>query len=59
MPAFRRRDDDGAFLLDAERGHGFGFGLRHGVHFDHLPLAVEPVELGGDARRLDRIVLEQ
>ena len=28
MPAFRGGDDHRALLLQAERGHGLGFGLR-------------------------------
>ena len=59
MPAFSRGDHHRALFLDAERSHGFGLGLRHGFHLDGLPLAVEPVELGGDARRFNRIVFEQ
>ena len=59
MPALGGGDHHRALLLDAERGHRFGLGLRQGFQLDGLALAVEPVELGGDARRLDRIVLEQ
>ncbi len=59
MPARRRGDDDGALLLDAERGQRLGFGLGERRLLDHLALAVEPVELGRDARRLGRIVGEQ
>ena len=59
MPAFRSGDDDRALLFDAERGHGFGLGLRQRIHFDHLPFAVEPIEFGGDLRRLIRIVFQQ
>ena len=59
MPAFGGGDDDGALVFDAERGHGFGFGLRHGGDLDHLTLAVEAVELGGEARALGRIVLQE
>ena len=55
MPAFGGGDDDRALLLDAERRHRLGFGLRDGRHFDRLALAVETVELGGDARGLGRI----
>ncbi len=32
---------------------------REGFLFDDLPLAVKPIQLGGDLGRLDRIVLEQ
>ena len=47
------------FSSSAERGHRLGFGLRHGRDLDRLALAVEPVELGGDARAFGRIVLQQ
>ena len=59
MPAFGGGDDDGALLLDAERGHGLGLGLRHGGELDRLALAVEAVELGGEARAFGRIVLHE
>ena len=59
MPALGGGDHDRAALLQAERGHRLGLGLRHGLDFDRLTLAIEAVELGGDARRLDRIVLDQ
>ena len=59
MPAFRGGDHHRALLLDAERGHRLGFGLRQRFQLDRLALAIEPVELGGDLRRLDRIVFEQ
>ena len=44
----RRGDHDRALLLHAERGHRLGFGLRQRRQLDRLPLAVEPVEFGGD-----------
>ena len=59
MPAFRGGDHHGAFLLDAKRRHGLGFGLRQGLLLDRLPLAIEPVELGGDLCRFDRIGFHQ
>ena len=59
MPAFRGGHHDRAFLLEPERRHRFGFGLRQCLQLDRLALAVEPIELGGDFCRLDRIVLEQ
>ena len=59
MPALGGGDDDGALLLDAERGHGLGLGLRHGGDLDRLALAVEAVELGGDTRAFGRIVLHE
>ena len=37
----------------------FGFGLRQSLLLDRLALAVEAVELGGDFRGFDRIVLDQ
>ena len=59
MPAFRRGHHHGALLLQAERGHGFGFRLRHGRKLDLLALAVQAVEFAGDARRLARVLLQQ
>ena len=59
MPALGGGDDDRALLFDAERGHGLGFRLRHRGNLDRLALAVEAVELGGDARALGRIVLQE
>ena len=59
MPAFGGGDHHGAFLLDAERRHGLGFGLRQRLLLDRLPLAIEPVELGGDLCRFDRIGFQQ
>ena len=59
MPALRGGDHHRAFFLDAERRARFGFGLRQSLLLDRLALAVEAVELGGDFRGFDRIVLEQ
>ena len=59
MPTFRRRHDDRAFLLQAERRHRFGFRLRHGCLLDHAALMVEAVEFSRDAARLGRIVFQQ
>ena len=59
MPAFRRGDDDGALLFQAERGHGFGFRLRHGRDFDLPAFAVEAVEFAGDARGFGRVLFQQ
>ena len=59
MPAGRGGDHHGALLLDAERRHRLGLGFGQRLLLDRLALAVEPVELGRDARRLDRIVQHQ
>ena len=59
MPALGGGDDDRALVFDAERGHGFGFRLRHRGNLDHLTLAVEAVELGGKARALGWIILQE
>ena len=59
MPALGGGDDDRALVFDAERGHGLGFRLRHRGDLDHLALAVETVELGGKARALGRILLQE
>ena len=59
MPALGRRDDDGALVFGAERGHGLGFRLRHRGDLDRLALSVETVELGGKARALGRILLQE
>ena len=59
MPAFGGGDDDRAFFLKAERGERFRLGLRQRVEFDRLPLAIEPVEFGGNLRRLRRIVFHE
>ena len=59
MPALCRGDHDGALLLNAERGHGFGFRLRQRIHLDRLPLAVKPIEFGGDLRGFVGIVFQQ
>ena len=59
MPALSGGDDDCAFVFDAERGHGFGFRLRHRSDLDCLTLPVKAVELRGKARTLGRIVVEE
>ena len=59
MPALPRRDDNGALLFDAERGHRLGLGLRERRLLDGLALAVEPVELGGHRAGLGWVVFEQ
>ena len=59
MPALRGGDHHRPAFLEAERGHRLGFGLRHGLEFDRLPLAVEPVELRGDLCRFDRVILDE
>ena len=59
MPALPRRDHHGALLLDAERGHRLGFGLRQRLLLDHLALAVEPVEFGRHRAGLGWVVFEQ
>ena len=51
MPARRGGDHHGAALLQAERRHGLRLGLLQRRDLDHLALAVEPVELGGEPRR--------
>src|SRR6185437_6610027 len=52
-------DDHRALLLEAERSERFRLGFDERRPFDDLALAVEAIELGGDARRLDRIFLQQ
>ena len=59
MPAFRGGHDDRALLLEAERRHRLGFGLRDGRELDDLAFAVEPVEFRGEARGLGWVVLHQ
>ena len=59
MPAGPGRDDDGALLFEAQRGERLGFGLRQRTLLDRLTLAVEAIKLGGDARRLHAVLLEQ
>ena len=59
MPAFGGGDDHRALLLEAERRHRLGLGLRQRRHLDRLALAIEPVELGGEPRAFDRILLQQ
>ena len=59
MPPLGSGDHHRAALLHAERGHRLGLGLRDGLDFDRLALAVEAVELGGEARAFGRIVLQQ
>src|SRR5437763_844365 len=56
MPAGGRGDDDRPLLLDAERRHGLGLRLGERLLLDGLAFAVEAIELGRDARGLDRIV---
>ena len=58
MPALGRRNDDRALVLETERGKRLGFGLRLGRLLDHAPLAVQAIELGGDARGLRHVALE-
>ncbi len=59
VPAIGGGHDDGALLLDTERGHGLGLGLRQGGEFDRLTFAVESIELGREARAFGRIVLHE
>ena len=56
MPVRRGRHHHRALFLDAERGAGLGLRLLQHRHLHRAPLAVEAVELGGDASGLDRIV---
>ena len=56
MPVRRRRHHHRALFLDAERGRGLGLRLLQHRHLHRAALAVQPVELGGDAPGLDRIV---
>ena len=59
VPAFGGGDHHRALLLGAERGLRLGLRLRQGGELDRLALAVEPVELGGEARAFRRVVLQQ
>ena len=59
MPVGGRHQHHRALLIVAERRHRFGFRLREHLLFQRLPLAVQPVEFGGDAPRLGRIVGQQ
>ena len=59
MPALRGGDDHRALVLEAERGHRLGFGLRLGRLLDDAPLGVEPVEFGGDPRGFRQIAFQQ
>ena len=59
MPAIGGGHDDGALLLDTERSHGLGLGLRQGGEFDRLTFAVESIELGRETRAFGHIVLHE
>ena len=59
MPAFGGGDDDGALVLEPERGQRLGLGLRFRRLLDDAALAVEPVEFGRDPRRFRDIALQQ
>ena len=59
MPAFGSRDDDRALVFEPERSQRLGFGLRFRRLLDDAALAVEPVEFGGDPRRLGDIAFQQ
>jgi len=59
MPAVGGGHDDGPLLLDTERSHRLGLGLRQGGEFDRLTFAVESIELGRQARAFGRIVLHE
>src|SRR5262249_53451958 len=59
MPAVGGGHDDGPLLLDPERSHGLGLGLRQGSEFDRLTFAVESIELGCEARAFGRVVLHE
>ncbi len=59
MPAFGRRDDDRALVLQAERSQRLGFGLRLRGLLDQAALAVEAVELGRNPRGFRHVALQQ
>ena len=59
MPAFRRRDDDGALVFQPERGQRLGFGLRLRHLLDDAALGVEAIELGGDPRGFRDVAFQQ
>ena len=59
MPAFGRRDDDRALVLEPERGQRLGFGLRFRRLLDDAALGVEAVEFGRDPRRFRDIAFQQ
>ena len=59
MPALPCGDDHRALLLDAERGHRLGLGLRERRLLDRLALAVEPVEFGGHRAGLCGVVFQE
>ena len=56
MPVGRRGHHHCAPFLDAERGLGLRLRLLQHRHLHRPALAVQAVELGGNAARLDRIV---
>ena len=59
MPAWRGGDDHRAFFLQPKRGECFCLGFGEYGLFHHLAFAIEAVELGGDARGLDRVLFHQ
>jgi hypothetical protein len=59
MPALGGGDHHRSALLDAERGHRLSLCLRHGLEFDRLALAVEPIELRRDLRSLHGVILDE
>ena len=59
MPAFHGGHDDGPAVVESEKRQSLGLRLLDGRPFDHLPLPVEPVEVGRDPGRIDGIAREQ
>ncbi len=59
VPARRRRHHHRAALLEAERRHRLGLGFRDRGELDGLALAVEAVELGGEAGGFGWVLAQQ
>ncbi len=59
MPVGRARQQHRLVGLQRQAVIGFGDGLGHRLPLDLLTLLVEPIELGGDAARLDLVVRQQ
>jgi hypothetical protein len=59
MPAFRRRDDHGAFVFKSKRSQRFGFGLRLRHLFDGAALGIQSVKFSRDPGGFGNVAFEQ